>query len=271
MLNQLWEWSIYISTVVGNIVFWKFLWNYIYHLCKRWFYNQYQQMQQNLNNDSVDIRKATKNNDKDKVKELLNSGVNIDERSNTNQRTALMWAVNGGNTRMVKFLIKRGADVNLFDNSLDTALHYGGQGIIENLTIVKLLVENGANVNFINANGIMPIVLYHDVQIFQYLIDNGADINCKINNKSLLYYLCKSNRDELVKILLNSGVEINEESKYHPLVQIHLLKFEIQEQKEYYENLLNNKFKELHIELNTELYAPPNGLGYKKSIERLTE
>ena len=267
-IEVIWTLSIYISTIVGNIVFWTMLYNSMWNLYKRWLYNQYNQMQQNLNDNSTNIRKAIRNNDKDKVKELLNSGVNIDERSNKNQRTALMWAVRNKNIRMTKFLIKRGADVNLFDNLLNTPLHFAGQGFDENLTIVKMLVENGANINFINVNGLPPITFYRDPQIFQYLIDNNANINLKNNNKSLLYHLCRTDYIELVKIMLINGAVIDEESKFHPLVQIHLLKLEMQEQKEHYENLLSNKFRELHIELNTELYAPPNGIGYKKIIER---
>ena len=106
--------------------------------------------------DIVDIIQSRENGDIQRVRELLDSGVdpNFQNRFGT---TALMMASAWGYTEIVRLLLEKGADPNIqsrnrfFNNFGDTALMFATlEGETET---VRLLLENGANPNIINNNG----------------------------------------------------------------------------------------------------------------------
>ena len=75
------------------------------------------------------------------------------------RRTPLGEACNIGNFEMVKLLIENGADVNYVPRyTLNTPLSFAVRSdSVENLKIVKLLVEKGADVNFSGKHQAPPI------------------------------------------------------------------------------------------------------------------
>jgi hypothetical protein len=107
--------------------------------------------------------------------------------------TPLCKAVNVNNIEMVKFLIKKGANVNNICNEYEsTPLTYAIYN--NNFEIVKLLVENGANINYIKNDGTplykvmmrtrLPtnINVEKSIEIGAYLIYKGADVNFRSQN-----------------------------------------------------------------------------------------
>ncbi len=81
--------------------------------------------------DKMEIIKATKENDTERLQDLLNKGVVVDARD-TDQRTALMWATYQNNVEASKLLIDAGADVNAQDDRLESPfLHAGALGYLE--------------------------------------------------------------------------------------------------------------------------------------------
>jgi len=106
--------------------------------------------------DIVDTIQYRENGDIQRVRELLDSGVdpNFQNRLGT---TPLMMASAWGYTEIVRLLLKKGADPNIQSRNMvlydfgDTALMYATlEGETET---VRLLLENGANPNIINNNG----------------------------------------------------------------------------------------------------------------------
>lgn len=71
-------------------------------------------------------------------------------------KTFLIWAAWLGRTSEVKFLLECGSDVDAQDVYLDTATHHAVIG--NHLEIVKLLVENGANLGLQNRHNKTPLM-----------------------------------------------------------------------------------------------------------------
>ncbi|XP_046838549.1 ankyrin-1-like isoform X2 [Vespa crabro] len=76
------------------------------------------------------------------------------------------------NLSVVKLLIDKGANVNITDKSNSTPLHYANH-----LSIVKCLVENGADINAKNSEGNTPLHTAFNFPIVEYLVEKGVDVN----------------------------------------------------------------------------------------------
>ena len=99
-----------------------------------------------------------------------------------------------------------------------TALH-----LAKSYEMVKLLIENGANVNAKDANGYTPLhTLYQDAKIMKLLLENGADINAKTINGHTILHIAVANDDiDTVSSLLDSGLDVNAvvKARYKKAVQ----------------------------------------------------
>ena len=104
--------------------------------------------------------------------------------------TPLMRAAFSGDLTLVKLLLAHGADPRITSKDGETMVEAAaGLGFIqgyskgrtpaERLEVVKLLVEQGADVNAADDYGITPLMVagnMGDVKIIQYLVDKGADL-----------------------------------------------------------------------------------------------
>jgi ankyrin repeat protein len=74
--------------------------------------------------------------------------------------------------KVVKFLVKKGADVNAFDGApLFKACLYG------NFEVVKFLVENGANIHLDDDIALRHACVQNRLDIVKYLVEHGANIH----------------------------------------------------------------------------------------------
>lgn len=79
------------------------------------------------------------------INALLDAGANINaEKKN---KIILMLAVQKGYIELVDELLARDAWVNHEDNDSSTPLHFAIDNKSENLDVVNLLIDNGANLN----------------------------------------------------------------------------------------------------------------------------
>jgi ankyrin repeat protein len=84
------------------------------------------------------------------------------------------------------------------------------------LTIVKLLLQHGADINSTNSNG-TTVFMYAKTKVLannnfyflDFLIENGADIHRrdKKNNYTVLDYAKQLNHTKLIEYLKNKGAE----------------------------------------------------------------
>jgi ankyrin repeat protein len=122
---------------------------------------------------------AVKNNDQKKVKELLDSGVNINNRNNYEGNNALIISIlhlkESDALSMVKLLID--SKININDNN-----HLGNTSLIiackaNKPAIVKLLLDNGANINLRNKRGKRALdcaIENNNNEIIQLLLHQAA-------------------------------------------------------------------------------------------------
>ncbi len=123
----------------------------------------------------------------DVVRVLIRKGADVDSMS-SKKNTPLGIAISKSNKEIVEMLIDAGADVNLKVMEYRFSLLYLAV-LHRNLEIVKLLVDAGVNVNETiswDGNDYTPLMVnasQGNVDIAEYLISKGADVNAK-NPKS---------------------------------------------------------------------------------------
>lgn len=140
----------------------------------------------------------------DTVKLLIDRGANVNSISDTGS-TPL---------RSVCFLCKDDDAVEGYDNFQDDEYSFGGASEEPDnadiyMKIIRLLVENGADVNRPNySGGTCLINSLHNYQLVKYIINRGVDVNAPDNqSKTALHYAVQHNRVAVVKFLLSNGAD----------------------------------------------------------------
>ena len=156
-----------------------------------------------------ELIEATINGDLDKVKLLVKNGININFQEEETNQNALMYALSG-NTQpeIAKFLIEKGADLNLRDIMGDTCLLYSSTA--GNTEMVKLLLKKGANPKILNDFNVSPLheaSTYGYLDIIKLLIDAGADVDGQDDDGRTPLFYAHVNRLETIKLLIELGAD----------------------------------------------------------------
>lgn len=211
----------------------------------------------------------------DSVQTLLDRGAVVDAKDDGFQQTALMFAVRENQAAVVKLLLAKGAQVNartrvgatpnwVLPNSVPGFGH--GVGIVRGglpargsrapiagalsplqyaardgrLDIAKTLLDAGADINLVEANGITPLItaiVNNRVDVARLLIDRGADItiadwygrtplwaavetrNMDFDNASFDNSIDRAPHLELIRTLLGKGADPNVRMKEVPPIR----------------------------------------------------
>ena len=160
---------------------------------------------------------AVQRRDWAKIQQLLDSGANINARARTNRNYALQYAVFWPDANLVKFLLDKGADINLTDDGDDTALmEAANNNDPQNKVIVKLLLERGANVHASGNRALLNAAKEGGPEIVQLLLQKGADPNARNIVKyagdsaadTALMYAVQGNFVKAVQLLLAAGADV---------------------------------------------------------------
>lgn len=174
------------------------------------YYGSMESMNYPPNHD--ELLQAIEQNKLDRVKQLLDSGINLNSvlhsRSRREHATVLGTAAYEGRTDIVRYLLNLKVTVNYQDPCLSrNALHWaaiGGQ-----FNAVKLLVDSGINVNSRDRDNVTPIIraaMNGQKDIVKLLIQRGADVNLYDRlHSSALHYASFHGKSKVVIMLIQAG------------------------------------------------------------------
>jgi|GEM_PF-1241254 len=175
--------------------------------------------------------------DLEAVRLLIDYGADINGRKEI--RKPIMIASGRGETEIVRYLIKKGALINNDLNNVDEPESALMSAVLSgSYDIVKLLVENSADIEFENWSShetVVEMAPFKSRNILKYLVECGADINHQnIENRNTALMNSVINNDiKCVEILLNAdadknlknkegktALDISKEKKYEPIIDL---------------------------------------------------
>lgn len=146
------------------------------------------------------------------IKEVFDSTADINVIGIRNG-TALDWAVQNKNNEVLKLLADNHADFNIETESQNNLCLAAADG---NYYAVKILIENGANVN--GSRGEVPLILalhYDNYYIAEYLLKCGADIDAQDDDGRTSLHYCIIKYDvHKIEFLLKNGANIDKIDNY---------------------------------------------------------
>lgn len=118
-------------------------------------------------------------------------------------------AVRNNEIRMVKILLENGFDINQVNRYGDLSIS-SCQGV----EMAKFLVSSGVNINYQGKRGYAPLhdlILSNKIEIARYVIKEGAMVNVKTETGSTpLMYASDKEQVSLVKLLIDHGAVLDE-------------------------------------------------------------
>ena len=145
---------------------------------------------------------------------LLESGADINLRTNKQQLTPLMIAVYSQNAEAVDFILANGGGINDVDAFQNSSLHKAVA--VGSIPILQTLIEQGADINGQNQNGTTPLISAAKSQqggALSILLSNGAAV--ELTDHGGYTAMCYAAwRGLLVTVLLERNAHVNVKSLF---------------------------------------------------------
>ncbi|KAF3164646.1 hypothetical protein TWF751_009541 [Orbilia oligospora] len=142
----------------------------------------------------------------DILKLVLNSGADINARSEKGEAT-LHIATKRGDNHIVEYLLKHGAVVGVVALNGHTALHEAA--IHNRFEIARMLLDRGADIHALDALGKTPLYCaaeYGRLEVLKVLVEAGADGDAIIaSGETALYVASSKGYESIVQTLLQHG------------------------------------------------------------------
>lgn len=180
-----------------------------------------------LPNDVNPIHYAIKTNNIDFIKFIIERGISVDYRADSEASTPLWYACKEGNKDMLKFLIDKGADISFIykksetivtkkgysadvyteKSALSVACEYGHVDIVEELLNAAKLREINLLRTVETDSPLSLAIKNGHSQIVELLIKAGANVNVANDTSGVvpLKHAINSNHLDIAKILVNAG------------------------------------------------------------------
>ena len=162
-------------------------------------------------------------NDISAVKELIASGADINHQQERYGHTPLIIACNYNYKELAKFLISKGADINIRGKDGSSALIAAGSNSQE---LVELLLSKGADVNakMLDGTGVFTQCIIGilgkrvSIELAEILLSKGANIDeaptsGDAEGYTNLIMAARNNNEKLVRFLIKNGANVNAKTK----------------------------------------------------------
>jgi len=166
-----------------------------------------------------DLINAVAYQDLDKVKNLIEAGVDINYQEESAGATALIMSAMYNFGDIARYLIEKGADISIKNNTGHTALMASAGSSEE---VFDLLVANGADMSVKLEDGTSAFMLSISGVMSDFvgfgnarkLLDKGADVDESFNSGPAEGYTClmmaaRNQRPDIVKFLVENGANVN--------------------------------------------------------------
>ncbi|ABZ92643.1 Ankyrin repeat protein [Leptospira biflexa serovar Patoc strain 'Patoc 1 (Ames)'] len=158
------------------------------------------------------------------IKEKVNKGFNVNTKRNEDGYTLLHYAAELGNVDLAKFLITKGADLNVpmkdGNTPLATAISFS------KTEIIRLLLEQGVDPNYALGESSYKRTHFHffmtkvrkfDPTLFQLFLEKGANLESKDSFSETPLLTIASSEFKFIdhaKVLLDAGANIDAQTKF---------------------------------------------------------
>lgn len=180
------------------------------------------------------LHEAVKRNDLAKVKELVDAGAPVNEL-NASGCTPFYLAVSKQNVEMLRFMLLKGADVNIASKppfeqtplyvavgTPGPAFRKPGWNSRDQLDVIKLLLDAGADVNAQSYDGKTALMgAGGNLTVIKLLLDAGADVNAKsTDGRPALIFITDTSQPlsqeglNVVHVLLDKGADVNVKTRH---------------------------------------------------------
>ncbi|KAH7469280.1 hypothetical protein PRIC2_013720 [Phytophthora ramorum] len=146
---------------------------------------------------------------------VIQAGTDILRRDPMFGQTALHFAIRGGHLNVVQALLMpqlRGSIVNVADNRRNTALHLAAA---KSRRMTKLLLECGADVNFLNMRNQTPLgvhiltVTRDDPTMTEILLQHRANANAPVDKSTILHVALDKSLLQIATRLVRHGARLD--------------------------------------------------------------
>ncbi|KAK4291833.1 hypothetical protein Pmani_035357 [Petrolisthes manimaculis] len=157
---------------------------------------------------------GARNNHTAIVKRLLELNADPNIKNRNYGDSALTWAAYNGRLNIVRDLLAAGATVDIPNLAGNTALTLAAEGLGDRLGVLKVLIENGANVNHLDDDGTSALIKAskkNHVEEVQVLLRAGANPDIRESNygDTALGWASASGYTGVVRELVAVGTNLN--------------------------------------------------------------
>ncbi|GGG57811.1 ankyrin repeat domain-containing protein [Paenibacillus radicis (ex Gao et al. 2016)] len=144
---------------------------------------------------------------------LIEAGADVHSKGPNNLQP-IHFACQRGSKKMIELLLSQGIDINQLDSLKSSLLDFTTNLSGGNLEAAKTLIDNGIDHKYMSA-AFKWACWRNNVELAAYLLENGADYESQTTPKSeLLFWICGLGYKEIVKLLLEAGVDFTTPVKF---------------------------------------------------------